>query len=180
MQGPQGDCLDIETLTQCELDGREAIWRRVKEIQESAGGEQVFVLDVVSQLGVRASRTLAGTEELRLQDWQEGKQYPDVIGVGVIIHLSRTGLPHSLRCSRSQTGGQPACRGPLRGGGQHHAQLYPPHCAVHATGHAAGAAAAPPPRATWRPASWRCRCCRTCCDNKRRIWDEERNRAQHS
>lgn len=22
MQGPQGDCLDIETLTQCELDGR--------------------------------------------------------------------------------------------------------------------------------------------------------------
>ena len=82
MQGPQGDCLDIETLTQCELDGREAIWRRVKEIQESAGGEQVFVLDVASQLGVRASRTLAGMEELRLEDWKQEKQYPDVIGIG--------------------------------------------------------------------------------------------------
>lgn len=82
MQGPQGDCTDIETLTQCELDGREAIWRRVKEIQESAGGEQVFVLDVASQLGVRASRTLMGTEELRLEDWKQEKQYPDVIGVG--------------------------------------------------------------------------------------------------
>ncbi len=82
MQGPQGDCLDIETLTQCELDGREAIWHRVKEIQESADGEQVFVLDVASQLGVRASRTLVGTEELRLDDWKQGKQYPDVIGIG--------------------------------------------------------------------------------------------------
>lgn len=82
MQGPQGDCLDIETLTQCELDGREAIWRRVKEIQETAGGEQVFVLDVASQLGVRASRTLVGAEELCLEDWKQEKRYTDVIGVG--------------------------------------------------------------------------------------------------
>ena len=33
MQGPQGDCLDIRTLTQCELDGRRAVWEKLKKIQ---------------------------------------------------------------------------------------------------------------------------------------------------
>lgn len=82
MQGPQGDCLDVQTLTDCELDGREAIWNKLKNIQETPGCENVFLLDVASQLGVRASRTLVGTEELRLEDTLNKKAYPDVIGVG--------------------------------------------------------------------------------------------------
>ncbi len=82
MQGPQGDCLDVPTLTRCELDGREAIWNKLKKIQETPGYENVFLLDVASQLGVRASRTLVGTQELRLQDTLEQKAYPDVVGVG--------------------------------------------------------------------------------------------------
>jgi len=82
MQGPQGDCLDIEMLTQVELDAREAIWARLKEIQERPGYENVFLLDVASQLGVRASRTLVGIEELRLEDWRNNKTYPDVAGIG--------------------------------------------------------------------------------------------------
>jgi len=82
MQGPQGDCLDVQTLTNCELDGRDAIWNKLKQIQETPGYENVFLLDVASQLGVRASRTLVGTQELRLQDTLEQKAYPDVIGVG--------------------------------------------------------------------------------------------------
>ncbi|MBN2310394.1 MAG: FAD-dependent oxidoreductase [Candidatus Hydrogenedentes bacterium] len=82
MQGPQGDCLDIQTLTQCELDAREAIWAKLKEIQERPGYENVFLLDVASQLGVRASRTLVGTEELRLEECRSGKARPDVVGVG--------------------------------------------------------------------------------------------------
>ncbi|MFO7976219.1 MAG: FAD-dependent oxidoreductase, partial [Candidatus Hydrogenedentota bacterium] len=79
MQGPQGDCLDVETLTNCELDGREAIWNKLKKIQETPGYENVFLLDVASQIGVRASRTLVGTEELRLEDTLNKKAYTDVI-----------------------------------------------------------------------------------------------------
>ncbi|MCP4641818.1 MAG: FAD-dependent oxidoreductase [bacterium] len=82
MQGPQGDCLDVETLTEAELGGREAIWSKLKQIQERPGYEDVFLLDVASQLGVRASRTLVGTEELRFEDWQNKKTYPDVCGIG--------------------------------------------------------------------------------------------------
>ena len=82
MQGPQGDSLDVETLTACELDGREAIWNKLKKIQETPGYENVFLLDVASQLGVRASRTLVGTEELRLQDRLDQKPCPDAVGIG--------------------------------------------------------------------------------------------------
>ncbi len=82
MQGPQGDCLDIETLTAVELDAREAIWKRLKEIQERPGYENVFLLDVASQLGVRASRTLVGATELTLADWENQREYPDVVGLG--------------------------------------------------------------------------------------------------
>ncbi len=82
MQGPQGDCLDVATLTNVELDAREAIWTKLKKIQETPGYENVFLLDVASQLGVRASRTLVGTEELTLDDWKNQKPYPDVVAIG--------------------------------------------------------------------------------------------------
>lgn len=82
MQGPQGDCLDVATLTSVELDAREAIWNQLKKIQETPGNENVFLLDVASQLGVRASRTLAGVTELTLEDWQNKRVYPDVVGIG--------------------------------------------------------------------------------------------------
>jgi ribulose 1,5-bisphosphate synthetase/thiazole synthase len=82
MQGPQGDCLDVATLTTCELDGREAIWNKLKKIQETPGYENVFLLDTASQLGVRASRTLVGVEELRLEDRLNKKACPDVVGIG--------------------------------------------------------------------------------------------------
>lgn len=82
MQGPEGDCLDVETLTTVELEAREAIWSRLKQIQETPGYENVFLLDVASQLGVRASRTLVGVEELTFEDWENNRAYDDVIGYG--------------------------------------------------------------------------------------------------
>ena len=82
MQGPQGDCLDVETLTRCELGGRRAIWERLRRLQETPGYERVFLLDTASQLGVRASRTLKGLHELRLDDAKADRAYPDVVGIG--------------------------------------------------------------------------------------------------
>ncbi len=82
MQGPQGDCLDVATLTKCELGGRRAIWRRLKKLQERPGCGEVFLLDTASQLGVRASRALKGVHELRAEDARADRAYPDVIGIG--------------------------------------------------------------------------------------------------
>ncbi|MCC6862126.1 MAG: FAD-dependent oxidoreductase [Bryobacterales bacterium] len=82
MQGPQGDCLDVRTLTQTELDGRRAVWERVKAVQQRPGHDQVFLLDTASQLGIRASRTLKGVVEPTYNEAMAGKRYRDVIGVG--------------------------------------------------------------------------------------------------
>ncbi|MFO7975084.1 MAG: FAD-dependent oxidoreductase, partial [Candidatus Hydrogenedentota bacterium] len=62
------------------------------KIQETPGYENVFLLDVASQIGVRASRTLVGTEELRLEDTLNKKTYPDVIGIGGTYSFLK-GLP---------------------------------------------------------------------------------------
>lgn len=82
MQGPQGDCLDVRTLTQTELDGRRAVWERVKAMQQRPGHDQVFLLDTASQLGIRASRTLKGLIEPTYQDAMQNRRYRDVVGVG--------------------------------------------------------------------------------------------------
>ncbi len=82
MQGPQGDCLDIRTLTQCELDGRRAVWEKLKKIQQTPGREQVFMLDTASQLGIRASRTLTGLHEVTFEETAANKKYDDVVAVG--------------------------------------------------------------------------------------------------
>jgi ribulose 1,5-bisphosphate synthetase/thiazole synthase len=82
MQGPQGDCLDVRTLTQTDLDGRRAIWEKLKTLQQKPGHEQLFLLDTASQLGIRASRTLKGLVEPTYQEAMEGKRYRDVVGVG--------------------------------------------------------------------------------------------------
>ncbi|MHC4117912.1 MAG: FAD-dependent oxidoreductase [Planctomycetota bacterium] len=82
MQGPQGDCLDIRTLTQCELDGRRAVWEKLKKIQQTPGREQVFMLDTASQLGIRASRTLIGLHEVTFEETSADKKYDDVVAVG--------------------------------------------------------------------------------------------------
>ncbi len=81
MQGPQGDCLDIRTLTQCELDGRRAVWEKLKKIQQSPGHEQVFMLDTASQLGVRASRTLTGLHEVTFEETSANKKFEDVVAI---------------------------------------------------------------------------------------------------
>jgi len=82
MQGPQGDCLDIRTLTQCELDGRRAVWEKLKNIQQTPGREQVFMLDTASQLGIRASRTLTGLHEVTFDETMANKKYADVVAIG--------------------------------------------------------------------------------------------------
>jgi hypothetical protein len=82
MQGPQGDCLDVRTLTQTDLDGRRAVWEKIKTTQQRPGHDQVFLLDTASQLGIRASRTLKGLVEPSYQEAMQNKRYRDVVGVG--------------------------------------------------------------------------------------------------
>ncbi len=82
MRGEVGDGLDIETLSRMEMDYRHKIWQDILGIQQRAGCENAFVLETAPQIGVRATRTLAGTHELVYEDYRDRRNFKDVIGVG--------------------------------------------------------------------------------------------------
>ncbi len=88
MQGPPGDCLDVETLSRCEMDARRAIWKRLQDIRAVPGCEDVFLLETAAQLGVRISRTLKGTHEMAYDQARAGKGFDDVVAVGGSYALS--------------------------------------------------------------------------------------------
>ncbi len=82
LRGPSTDALDIEKLTQLEMDHRRAIWDHVQRIRRTPGGEAVFLLQTAPQLGVRISRLLTGTQQLTRTAARAGRTYPDTIAVG--------------------------------------------------------------------------------------------------
>ena len=82
MQGPTTDCLDVTALGKLEMDGRRAIWNKLKAIQATPGYERVFLLETAAQLGVRVSRTLKGTGEVNYKEAAANKKFRDVVAVG--------------------------------------------------------------------------------------------------
>ena len=82
MRGEDGsDGLDIYTLSRTTIDGRRAIWEKVRKIKQTPGCNDIFLLDTASQTGVRVTRLLKGQYQLTLDDSFTFKQFHDVIGV---------------------------------------------------------------------------------------------------
>ena len=82
LRGPSADGLDVETLSRLELDHRRSIWRRVEQFREKSGDDDLFLMQVAPQLGVRTTRLLAGTHCLTYAETREPKPFPDVVAVG--------------------------------------------------------------------------------------------------
>ncbi len=82
LRGPSTNGLDIEELSRLELQHRRSIWKRVQALRRMPGAEDVFLLDVAPQLGVRTTRLLAGTHQLTYKETREGKRFADVVAVG--------------------------------------------------------------------------------------------------
>jgi len=82
LRGPSTNALDVAELSRLELQHRRSIWQRVQKLRQMPGAEDVFLLDVAPQLGVRTSRLLAGTHQLTYQETRDGKRFPDVVAVG--------------------------------------------------------------------------------------------------
>jgi len=82
LRGPSADALDVADLSRLELDHRRAIWQRVQKLREQTGNDDLFLLDVAPQLGVRTSRLLAGTHRLTYDESRQPKAFPDTIAVG--------------------------------------------------------------------------------------------------
>ena len=82
MHGPDADGLDVAELTRLELNHRRQIWKNVREVRNTAGYEQVYLMETAPQLGVRMARALSGVETLTMKGVLEGKKYPDCVAVG--------------------------------------------------------------------------------------------------
>jgi len=82
MGGPESDGVDINDLTRLEMDHRRQIWRQIDIIRKTPGYEQVYLVEVASQLGVRVSRVLTGMKQVTFKGAKAGRKFSDVIGMG--------------------------------------------------------------------------------------------------
>jgi ribulose 1,5-bisphosphate synthetase/thiazole synthase len=84
MAGEAGDGLDVETLTRMEMDYRKKIWEGVEKMKKTPGNENVFLLDVASQLGVRTTRLMKGMTHMVYDIAVKAGTYKDVVGIASI------------------------------------------------------------------------------------------------
>lgn len=82
LRGPSTDGLDIAELTRLEIEHRRNIWKRIEKIRQTAGGEQVFLLQTAPQIGVRITRLLAATRKLTNPEARSAQRFPDAIAIG--------------------------------------------------------------------------------------------------
>ncbi len=93
LRGPMADGLDVKELTRLELEHRRAIWQNIQKLRNTPGGENVFLLQNAPQLGVRVTRTLAGTQKLRYAEARAGKKFSDTVAVGGSQGANHGGWP---------------------------------------------------------------------------------------
>ena len=141
MGGPDGDGVDVKTMTQLELQHRKQIWKQYNELRNTPGYENVFLMETAPQLGVRITRVLEGTEEMTLADAKAGRTYDSYVGIGGAWGGDHIGwqVPYGSLLSKNVenilTAGRSVCAAPDM------AELVRviPNCWM--TGHAAGCAA---------------------------------------
>jgi hypothetical protein len=130
------DGLDVDHLTQLEVEGRKRIWQVLAFVREHYPGfENAYISRTADQIGVRQTRLLAGEYVLTSADIRERVRFPDTVGRGGGYYYPyRSLLPKEidnlLVVGRHMSISPPA---------QKAAREWPP-CMV--TGQAAGTAAA--------------------------------------
>lgn len=93
LRGPSTNGLDIGELTRLEIEHRKAIWERVQKMRATPGGEELFLLQVAPQIGVRTTRLLAGTHQLTYKESREPRSFPDTVAVGGAQNGRHAGWP---------------------------------------------------------------------------------------
>jgi ribulose 1,5-bisphosphate synthetase/thiazole synthase len=77
----QGDGLDVDALTQAEVNARLEIWEEVQELRRKPGMESVYLAATATGVGVRETRRVIGEYVVTEQDAIAGKRFPDVIAI---------------------------------------------------------------------------------------------------
>jgi len=77
----QGDGLDVDTLTQAEVNSRLEIWGEVQELRTKPGMGSLYLAATATGVGVRETRRVIGEYIVTEQDAIAGKRFPDVIAI---------------------------------------------------------------------------------------------------
>lgn len=75
------DGLDAFENTRVWMRQRKAMWEKTQALRNLEGGENAFLLETPSQIGVRVTRMLEAVKRLSLEETLTGIVYPDVIGM---------------------------------------------------------------------------------------------------
>jgi hypothetical protein len=86
MSGPDGDGLDVKTLSKLEMNHRKQIWKQVQQLRGTAGYEKTFLVETAPQIGVRVTRVLGAVHNMTLADAESGRKFDDCVGIGGAWH----------------------------------------------------------------------------------------------
>jgi hypothetical protein len=75
------DGLDVLNLSRLQTDLRKEMWDRTQALKEKEGGENIYLLETPSQIGVRVTRVLNSVCNVTLEGSMNYKTYKDSIGM---------------------------------------------------------------------------------------------------
>ena len=76
-----GDGLDVENLTNAEVETRLKLWQQVQEMKQKPGMESIYLMQSATGIGVRETRRILGEYVVTEQDAIKGTRFPDVIAI---------------------------------------------------------------------------------------------------
>ena len=80
--GPDGDGLDVKTLSKLEMEHRKQIWKQHQELRNTAGYDKTWLVEIAPQIGVRVTRALTGVHNLTHADAEKKVKFDDCIAIG--------------------------------------------------------------------------------------------------
>lgn len=90
-----GDCYDVIAESEREEEGRLLAKMQAQFlIDHFPGFEDAYLLETAAEIGHRISRTFVGKMTLSVNDFQDGKAFPDV--VGLVTEVDRRSKPFGL------------------------------------------------------------------------------------
>ncbi len=83
MWGPgfNGDGLDVDDLTEAEIETRLELWDQVQNMRKKPGMESLHLVQTATNVGVRETRRILGEYIVTEQDAIKGTRFPDVIAI---------------------------------------------------------------------------------------------------
>ena len=82
MWGPDGDGLDVKTLSRLEMNHRKQIWKQVQELRNTPGYNKTWLVETAPQIGVRVTRVLTGVHNMMFEDVEKRRKFDDCVGIG--------------------------------------------------------------------------------------------------